>query len=68
MSEDRIPKKMLHTKKGGKTTTNKWIDQIRNDIEMRGGLLEEIQEYSNWENRDGWRFLCNSRPISLENI
>ena len=30
---------------------------------MRG---ENWEETRNWENRDFWRFLCNSGPISLE--
>ena len=39
--------------------------KIKKDIrvEMRGGNWEEIQENRKWENRDGWRLLCNSRPI-----
>ena len=41
-----------------------WIDQIRRD--MRGENWEEIQEDRKWENRDSWRFLCNSQPIPLE--
>ena len=44
----------------------RWIDQIRKDIELRGKKWDKIQENRKWENRDGWRFLCNSRPISLE--
>ena len=34
-------------------------------IEMRGKNWEEIQENRKWKNRDGWRFPCNSEPISL---
>ena len=70
MEEERIPQKMLHTKMERKQPRGKpktrWIDQIRKDIEMRGENWEEIQENRNWENRDGWRFLCNSQPIFLE--
>ena len=70
MGEDGIPNKMLQTKieenrpKGRLGT--RWIDQIRKDIETRGGNWEGIQGNKKWEIRDGWRFLCNSRPIFLE--
>ena len=46
----------------------KWMDQIRKHIEMRGENWEGIQEKRKWENRDGWRFLYNSRLISLERL
>ena len=49
-----------------KRKTQHQIDQIRKAIEMRGGNWEEIRENRKWENIDGWIFLCNSRPISLE--
>ena len=35
IGEERIPKKLLYTKREGKRPTNKWMDQIRKDIEMR---------------------------------
>ena len=60
---------MLHTKVEGKGSRGRprtrWIDKIGKDIEKRGENWEEIQE-----NRkgDGWKFFCNSQPISLENI
>ena len=44
----------------------RWIDQIRTYIEMRGGNWEEIQENRKWENRDSWKSLYNTWPISLE--
>ena len=61
MGEERILKKMLHTKMEGKPPRGRprtrWIDQIRKDVEMRGENWEEILENRKWENRDGWRFL-----------
>ena len=40
--------KMLHTEMEGKRprerSRTRWIDQIRNDMEMKGKKLEEIQE------------------------
>ena len=56
---------MLH-QKWKENYQEKDPDQIRKDIEMREENWEEIQENSKWENRDGWRYLCNSLPISLE--
>ena len=29
---------------------------------MRGEDWEEVQGNRKWENRDGWRFLCNIGP------
>ena len=41
MEEERIPKKVLHTKMEGKQPRERprtrWKDQIRKDIELRGG-------------------------------
>ena len=31
---------------------------------MRWRKLEEIEENRNWENRFGWRFLCNGQSIT----
>ena len=70
MGEERIYKKMLHTKMEGKRPLGRpgtrWIDQIRKDIEMRGETWKEIQEIRKWENKDDWIFHCDSRTISLE--
>ena len=63
MRVDMRPKKMLHTKvevkrsRGRPRTTR--MDQIRKGIEMRWENWEITQENRKWENRDGWRFLCN---------
>ena len=47
--EERIPKRMPHTKMEGKRPRgrprNRWIVQIRMDIDMRGENWEEIQEH-----------------------
>ena len=47
IGQERIPKKMLHTKLEGKQPRgrprNRWIDQVRKDIEMRGENWEEIK-------------------------
>ena len=60
-------RKMLHTKMEGKRPRRRlrtrWKDKIRKDIEMREDNWEENKK---WENRDGWRFLFNSRPIYLD--
>ena len=50
MREERILKKMLHTKMEGKRprgrSRTRWIDQIGKSIEMRGENWEEVQENS----------------------
>ena len=60
MIEERILKKMLHTKMEGKQPRGRLrtsrIDQIRKDIEVRRENKEEIQENRKWENRDDWIF------------
>ena len=69
MKEERILTKILYTKVEGKRPKERprtsWIDQIRKDIEMRVKDWEEIQGNRKWVNSEGWRFLCNSRPINL---
>ena len=71
MREDRMPRKMLHTKLDEKRPRGKprirYILQIRKVIEIRGGNWEKkVQENRKWGNRGGWRFLCNIRTIPLE--
>ena len=70
MGEDRLSKKMLHTKMEEKQPRGRprtrWIDQIRKDIEKRRENWEVIQENRKWENRDNWRILFSSLPITLE--
>ena len=64
MEEERIPTKLLHTKmerKRPRKTHDKWIDQIRKNLEIRGENQEEMQENRMWENRGGWRFFYNIR-------
>ena len=57
LKEERISKKMLHTKIEGKQSRGRprtrWIDQIRKDLEIRGENWKETQE--NMENRHLWR-------------
>ena len=52
---------MLRTKMEGKRprgrSRTRWLDSIKNDIEMRGENWKEIQENMKWENREGWGFL-----------
>ena len=56
---------MLHTKMKGKRPRGRprtrWIAPVRKYIEMREktGIKKEKRK---WEYRDGWRFLCSSRP------
>ena len=53
MGEERMPKKMLHTKQrenGHEVDPEPWIDQIRKDIEMRKKNWQETQENKKWEN------------------
>ena len=48
MREERIPKKMLHTKMEEKQPRGRprtrWLDQIRKDIELRGENWEEYKK------------------------
>ena len=37
MREEKIPKKMLQTKMSKRKTKTRYMHQIRQDIEMRGG-------------------------------
>ena len=43
-----------------KRKTQNQMDRPNQNIEMRAEYWEEIQENKKWEDRDGWRFLCNS--------
>jgi hypothetical protein len=32
------------------------------DVEKRGKKWTQVKQDREWEDRDRWRFLCNSRP------
>ena len=66
MGVERVPNKMPHTngRQMTKKKTQKQIDKIRKDLEMRDENRKEMPE--NRENRNGWKFLFNRAPISLE--
>jgi hypothetical protein len=36
------------------------------DVEKRGKKWMQVKQDREWEDRDRWRFLCNSRPKKLE--
>jgi hypothetical protein len=64
MTEERILQKMLHTKMKG--IGPRWIDKIKNYIEMKEEHWKEMKEKSKLRSGDGRRFLCNTRPVNLE--
>jgi hypothetical protein len=44
----------------------RWMDQVMRDVEKRGKKWTQVKQDREWEDRDRWRFLCNSRPKKLE--
>jgi hypothetical protein len=38
------------------------MDQVMRDVEKRGKKWTQVKQDREWEDRDRWRFLCNSRP------
>jgi len=65
MADERIPKKMLEMKLRGRRPRGRprtrWMDQVKREMEKRGKKWTQVQQ-----DRDRWRFLCNSRPKELE--
>jgi hypothetical protein len=51
------------TKRQAKT---RWMDQVMRDVEKKGKKWTQVKHDREWEDRDRWRFLCNSRPKKLE--
>jgi hypothetical protein len=43
-----------------------WMDQVMRDVEKRGKKWTQVKQDREWEDRDRWRCLCNSRPKKLE--
>jgi hypothetical protein len=37
------------------------------DVEKRGNKWTQVKQDREWEDRDRWRFLCNSRPKKTGN-
>jgi hypothetical protein len=70
MTDERIPKKTLEMKLRGRRPRGRprtrWMDQVKRDMEKRGKKWTQVQQDREWEDRDRWRFLCNSRPKELE--
>jgi hypothetical protein len=42
------------------------MDQVMRDVEKRGKKWMQVKQDREWEDRDRWRFLCNSQPKKLE--
>ena len=62
--EERIPKSMLQTKPKGKrprgSPRTRWLNKIREKMEMRDLDWMEMQVTEAWKDRACWRFLCNT--------
>jgi hypothetical protein len=67
MADERIPKRTLEMKLRGRRPRGRprtrWMD-----VEKRGKKWTQVEQDREWEDRDRWRFLCNSRPKKLETI
>jgi hypothetical protein len=66
MADERIPRKMLEMKlrvrrPRGRPRT-RWMDEVKREMEKRGKEWMQVIQDREWEDRDTWRFLCNSRP------
>jgi hypothetical protein len=66
MADERIPKKTLEMKLRGRRPRTRWMDQVMRDVEKRGKKWMQVKQDREWEDRDRWRFLCNSQPTKLE--
>jgi hypothetical protein len=65
MADERIPKKTLEMKLRGRRPRGRprtrWMDEVMRDVEKRGKKWTQVKQ-----DRDRWRFLCNSQPKKLE--
>jgi hypothetical protein len=73
MAGERIPKKnMLAMKLRGRgprgRPRTRWMDQVKRDMEKRGKKWMQVQQDREGEDRDRWRFLCNSRPKNWKRL
>jgi hypothetical protein len=70
VADDRIPKRTLEMKLRGRRPRGRprtrWMDQVMRDVEKRGRKWTQVKQDREWEERDRWRFLCNSRPKKSE--
>jgi hypothetical protein len=70
MADERIPKKILEMKLRGRRPRGRprtrWMDQVKRDMERRGKNWTQVQKDREWEDRNRWRFLCNSQPKEME--
>jgi hypothetical protein len=65
MDEHRISESLLKMKMSGRRhgvrTCTRWIDQVKREIERRGGNWRRVDEMQEWAVRDSWRLLCTSQ-------
>jgi hypothetical protein len=70
MADERIPRRTLEMKLRGRRPrgrpSTRWMDQVMRDVEKREMKWTQVKQDREWEDRDRWRFLCNSRPKKLE--
>jgi hypothetical protein len=48
------------------STIRSYALQRSSNVEKRGKKWTQVKQDREWEDRDRWRFLCNSRPKKLE--
>jgi hypothetical protein len=67
IADERIPKRTLEMKLRGRRSRGRprtrWMDQVMRDV---GKKQTQVKQDTEWEDRDRWIFLCNSRPKKLE--
>jgi hypothetical protein len=70
MADERIPKRTLEMKLRGRRPKGRprtrWMDQVMRDEEKKGKKWTQVKQDREWEDRDRWRFLCNSQPKKFE--
>jgi hypothetical protein len=70
MADERISKKMLEMKLRGRRPRGRprtrWMDQVKTDMENKRKKWMQVKQDRECEDRDRWRFLCNSLPKELE--
>ena len=69
MEEERLPRKILSLKyerRGRGRPRERWIQEVQDDVEERGGKWNEVEEKESWLDKEIWNKWVNEKENEKE--